>query len=225
VHSDADLRMSDIEPTAEGVGFRLLDGDRELTLGLRVPGRHNALNATAAYAAATCLGFPAEAVQRGLESFGGTRRRFEFKGEQDGVRVVDDYAHHPTEVSALLRAARPVAGEGRIIAVFQPHLFSRTRIFAEEFGVALGLADEVVVLEVYPAREDPEPGVTGALICDTVPLPGARVTFVPGREQGLERAATVVAARCRAGDLVLTIGAGDVTELGPMVLSRLRSAS
>jgi UDP-N-acetylmuramate--alanine ligase len=124
-----------------------------------------------------------------------------------------------------LRAARPVAGEGRIIAVFQPHLFSRTRIFAEEFGVALGLADEVVVLEVYPAREDPEPGVTGALICDTVPLPGARVTFVPGREQGLERAATVVAARCRAGDLVLTIGAGDVTELGPMVLSRLRSAS
>lgn len=220
---EADLRVHDVVPAA-GVTFRLVDGERELAVSLRVPGRHNALNAAAAYAAATCLGFPADGVLRGLESFGGTRRRFELKGEQDGVRVVDDYAHHPTEVEAVLRAARPVAGQGRIIAVFQPHLFSRTRIFAEEFGAALGLSDEVVVLDVYPAREDPEPGVTGALISDAVPLRGPLVTFVPGREQGLQRAASLVAARARPGDLVMTIGAGDVTELGPMVLARLRSA-
>ncbi|WP_276612214.1 glutamate ligase domain-containing protein, partial [Kineococcus vitellinus] len=142
---------------------------------------------------------------------GGARRRFEHKGEAAGVRVVDDYAHHPTEVEALLRAARPVADGGRVVAVFQPHLVSRTRAFAAEFGRALGLADDVVVLDVYVAREDPDPAVTGELVARAVPLPAEHVAFVPERAA----AAAAVAARVRPGDLLLTIGAGDVTRVGP----------
>ncbi|HEX2809126.1 MAG TPA: cyanophycin synthetase, partial [Kineosporiaceae bacterium] len=130
-------------------------------------------------------------------------------------------AHHPTEVAAVLRAARGVAGAGRVMAVFQPHLYSRTRIFAGDFAAALGLADEVVVLDVYAAREDPEAGVTGALIADRVPLPAERVVFVPS----WSRAAGEVAARSRPGDLVLTIGAGDVTMLGPELLELLAGRS
>ena len=157
----------------------------------------------------------------GLASFGGTRRRFEIKGEAGGVQVVDDYAHHPSEVSAVLRAAREVAGQGRVLAVFQPHLYSRTRIFAAEFARSLGLADEVVVMDVFAAREDPEPGVSGELIAAAVPLPSERVAYVSARPDVVE----AVALRCRPGDLVLTIGAGDVTLLGPQLLDRLRSAS
>jgi UDP-N-acetylmuramate--alanine ligase len=185
-----------------------------------VPGRHNALNAAAAWAAATWLGFPAAAVAGGLESFAGTRRRFEAKGSAGGVRVFDDYAHHPTEVAAVLRAARGVAAGGRVLAVFQPHLYSRTRIFADDFGAALGLADEVVVMDVYAAREDPEPGVSGALIASAVPLPPGRVAFVPS----WSAVAADVAGRARPGDLVLTVGAGDVTMLGPEILAVLAGA-
>jgi UDP-N-acetylmuramate--alanine ligase len=188
-------------------------------LGLRVPGRHNALNAAAAWTAATWLGFDGGQVAAGLESFGGTRRRFEAKGSAGGVRVFDDYAHHPTEVGAVLRAARAVAGEGRVLAVFQPHLYSRTRIFADEFGAALGLADEVVVMDVYAAREDPEPGVSGALVASAVPLPAGRVAFEPSWSAVAGR----IASRARPGDLVLTVGAGDVTMLGPEILAALAS--
>jgi UDP-N-acetylmuramate--alanine ligase len=153
----------------------------------------------------------------------------EVKGEEDGVRVLDSYAHHPTELAADLRAARdlvaqPPAGRdqaaqppaGRVIAIFQPHLFSRTRIFAAEFGAALALADEAVVLDVYAAREDPEPGVTGALVADAVP--GGRARFVPDRAE----AVAVIAAAARPGDVVLTMGAGDVTMLGPRLVEALR---
>ena len=131
-------------------------------LEIAVPGRHNALNAAAAFATAVELGVPGRDRAPGLAAYRGARRRMEPKGEADGVQVVDSYAHHPTELAADLAAARDVVGlGGRVIAVFQPHLFSRTRIFAAEFGAALGLADEVLVLDVYGAREDPEPGVTG----------------------------------------------------------------
>ncbi|HET9656343.1 MAG TPA: UDP-N-acetylmuramate--L-alanine ligase [Kineosporiaceae bacterium] len=221
--ADADVRVADIVTGPAGVGFRLIgpgdpaDGGRRLQL--RVPGRHNALNAAAAWTAATWLGFAGELVAAGLESFGGTRRRFEAKGTAAGVRVFDDYAHHPTEVAAVLRAARGVAGEGRVLAVFQPHLYSRTRIFARDFGQALGLADEVVVMDVYAAREDPEPGVSGALIASAVPLPAERVGFQPS----WSAVAADVAARTRPGDLVLTVGAGDVTMLGPEILAVLAS--
>jgi UDP-N-acetylmuramate--alanine ligase len=219
----ATVRVAEVETGPAGAAFVLharATGPDGRALRLRVPGRHNALNAAAAWAAATWLGFDSEQVVGGLESFGGTRRRFEAKGAAGGVRVFDDYAHHPTEVAAVLRAARGVAGQGRVVAVFQPHLYSRTRIFAEDFGAALGLADEVVVMDVYAAREDPEPGVSGALVASAVPLAADRVSFVPS----WSAVAADVAGRVRPGDLVLTIGAGDVTMLGPQILAVLGAA-
>ena len=190
--------------------------DEALKVELRQPGMHNALNATAAIAVAHSLGGDVERAATGLAGYGGTRRRFEERGIAGGVRVIDDYAHHPTEVRAVLSAARGVVTDGgRVWAIFQPHLYSRTMEFREEFGQALGLADEVVVLDVFPAREDPVPGVTGALIADRVPH--ENVTFL----ESFAEAVPFVAARVRPGDLVLTVGAGDVTILGPELLSAL----
>jgi UDP-N-acetylmuramate--alanine ligase len=194
-------------------------GARPVTLTVRVPGRHYALNAAAAFATAVELGVPAETVVGGLEAYRGAARRMEPKGEADGVRVLDSYAHHPTELAADLTAARDVAAGGRVIAVFQPHLYSRTRFFAAEFGAALGLADEALVLDVYAAREDPEPGVTGKLVADAVP--GGRARFVPDAAAVPE----VIAGLAKPGDLVLTMGAGDVTELGPRIVAALRDRS
>jgi len=187
-----------------------------LTLTISVPGRHNALNAAAAFAAAVELGVPPGSAAAGLAAYRGARRRMEPKGEVEGVRVLDSYAHHPTEVAADLTAARDIAAGGRVIAVFQPHLYSRTRIFAAEFGAALGLADEVLVLDVYAAREDPEPGVTGMIVAAAVP--GGKARFVP------EAAAVpdAIAGLAKPGDLVLTMGAGDVTALGPLIVAALR---
>jgi len=194
-------------------------GTMEFDLRLQVPGRHNALNATAAFAAAVELGIDPGRVAAGLAGFRGAARRLEPKGEAGGVRVLDTYAHHPTELAADLRAARDIAiGGGRVIAVFQPHLFSRTRIFAAEFGAALGLADEAVVLDVYAAREDPEPGVTGALVADAVP--GGTARYVPD----FADVPAVVAALAEPGDLVLTMGAGDITKMGPLVLDEITAA-
>jgi UDP-N-acetylmuramate--alanine ligase len=182
-----------------------------------MPGRHNALNAAAALAAGTWLGFPPERLREGLASFTGTRRRFEHRGTAGGVRVYDSYAHHPTELAADLAAARDVVDGGRVVVVFQPHLFSRTRFFADDFGRALGLADEVVVMDVYAAREDPVPGVTGALVAAAVPLPPQQVVFEPS----WSAVAGHLAGRAKPGDLVLTCGAGDVTMIGPEVLDLL----
>lgn len=139
------------------------------------------------------------------------------KGEAAGIRVYDSYAHHPVEIAGDLQAGRALAGEGRLVVAFQPHLVSRTRIFGTAMGEALGAADEVVVLDVYLAREDPDPEVTGALVAGAVPLPAERVAFVPG----VEEAAHALVDRARPGDLVLTLGAGDVTRTGPRVLELL----
>jgi UDP-N-acetylmuramate--alanine ligase len=194
-------------------------GTIDLDLLLRVPGHHNALNATAAFAAAVQLGIDPGRVVTALASYRGAARRLEPKGEARGVRVLDTYAHHPTELAADLRAARDItAAGGRVIAIFQPHLFSRTRIFAAEFGAALGLADEAVVLDVYAAREDPEPGVTGRLVADAVP--GGAARYVPG----FADVPAVVAALAQPGDLVLTMGAGDITKMGPLVLDEIAAS-
>jgi UDP-N-acetylmuramate--alanine ligase len=193
-----------------------------LDLRLGVPGRHNALNAAAAFAAAVELGTEPARAARALARYRGAARRLEPKGDAGGVRVLDTYAHHPTELAADLHAAREIvrgdsgADVGRVIAVFQPHLYSRTRIFAAEFGAALGLADEAVVLDVYAAREDPEPGVTGKLVADAVPA-GGRVHYVPD----FADVPKVVAALAAPGDLVLTMGAGDITRMGPLVLAEI----
>ncbi|WP_245886588.1 UDP-N-acetylmuramate--L-alanine ligase [Umezawaea tangerina] len=182
-----------------------------------VPGEHMAANALAALLAGLELGAERDGLLEGLAAFGGVRRRFEFKGREAGVRVYDDYAHHPTEVAAQLAAARPIAGDGKLVVVFQPHLYSRTRTFAVEFGTALGLADEVVVLDVYGAREDPEPGVTGGLVAEAVPLPPGQVHYEPS----FDRVPALVAGIVGEGDLVVTMGAGDVTMLGPEIVSEL----
>jgi UDP-N-acetylmuramate--alanine ligase len=195
-------------------------GRIDLDLRLSVPGHHNALNAAAAFAAAVELGIEPALAARALGSYRGAARRLEPKGEAGGVRVLDTYAHHPTELAADLRAAREViAGTGRVIAVFQPHLYSRTRIFAAEFGAALGLADEAVVLDVYAAREDPEPGVTGRLVANAVPGGAAHYVTEFGDVP------KVVAALAAPGDLVLTMGAGDITLMGPLVLTEIAASA
>jgi UDP-N-acetylmuramate--alanine ligase len=153
----------------------------------------------------------------GLAGFGGVRRRFEFKGRAAGVRVYDDYAHHPTKVAAALRGARQVTGEGRLLVAFQPHLYSRTRDFAAEFGAALALADVALLLDVYAAREEPLPGVTGALLAQAVPLSAACVHYEPCWAEVPSRLADLV----RPGDVVVTMGAGDVTLLGPELIVEL----
>jgi len=220
----ADYRLGDVRAEGMTVSFTV-SADRSpfgqvfAQLTVRVPGRHNALNATAAFAAAVELGLAPPRVTAALAGYRGARRRMELKGEADGVRVFDSYAHHPTELAADLRAARHIAAEGlggRVIAIFQPHLYSRTRIFASEFGAALGLADEAVVLDVYAAREDPEPGVTGRLVADAVP--GGRALYLPDRAQ----VAPTIAKIAEPGDVVLTMGAGDVTALGPELVEALR---
>ena len=181
------------------------------------PGEHYLADALAALAAGVELGYGAAELARGLASYSGTKRRMERKGEAGGVRVYDSYAHHPTEIAGDLAAARALAGSGRVVVAFQPHLVSRTRIFGVEMGKALGAADEVVVLDVYLAREDADPEVTGALVAGAVPLPGERVAFVPD----FDAVAGELVARARPGDLVVTLGAGTVTEIGPRVLELL----
>ncbi|MFI7676737.1 UDP-N-acetylmuramate--L-alanine ligase [Actinophytocola sp. NPDC049390] len=213
----ADVTMTAYEPVdGAGVARVLLDG-AEVDVRVAVPGEHMALNALGALIAGLELGAPLDGLLEGIASFGGVRRRFEFKGLAGGVRVYDDYAHHPTEVAAQLRAARPAAHGGKLVVIFQPHLYSRTRLFAKEFGVALGLADEVVVLDVYGAREQPEPGVNGQLIVDNVPLPPEQVRF----ESSFERVPELVASLAGEGDIVLTMGAGDVTMLGQELIAEL----
>jgi UDP-N-acetylmuramate--alanine ligase len=184
---------------------------------VQVPGVHLARNSAAALLAGIGLGLPEDQLVEGLAGFTGVRRRMELKGTAGGVRVYDDYAHHPTEVHAQLVAARGMTGGGRLVAVFQPHMYSRTAAFADSFGAALGLADEVVVMDVYGAREDPVPGVTGALVAQAVPLEAEHVLFEPS----WTAVPPAVAERVAAGDLVLTLGAGDVTQIGPEVLRLL----
>ena len=191
------------------------DGSGPVRVDLSVVGDHNLLNAAAAWAAGVELGVGREEMASALSRFLGTGRRFELRGEAGGVRVVDDYAHHPTEVEATLRAARAVVGDGALRVLFQPHLYSRTANFADRFAEALSLADDVVVTSVYAAREDPTPGVEGDLV--TSKMDPARAQFVPDRFE----AARALAARARPGDLVMTVGAGDVTELGPTILDQI----
>jgi len=215
---DADLRGSDVSLAATGatclVEWR---GDPLGRLRLSIPGRHYLLDALVALAAGLRLDLDFERLAEGLGSFTGTRRRMELKGEAAGVRVYDSYAHHPNEIVGDLEAARSLAGAGRVVVAFQPHLVSRTRIFAEAMGRALGAADEVVVMDVYVAREDPDPDVTGALVARQVPLPVERVAFEPS----YDAVARELARRAEPGDVVLTLGAGDVTSLGPQVLGLL----
>jgi UDP-N-acetylmuramate--alanine ligase len=217
---DADVRLSDLR-TDDGLAVATLTwpgGTGELSL--RVPGRHNLHNAAAAFAVGLHLGLDHARLLAGAQQFGGTERRFQLVGEVAGIRVIDDYAHHPTEIAATLKAARAAAGKGRVVACFQPHLYSRTRDFATAFGIELARADVVVVTDVYGAREQPMEGVTSELVVAAARHAGADVTYVPA----LDDVPAALAGLVQPGDLVLTLGAGDITMAGPLLVSLLEAA-
>lgn len=206
-HPEADLRLEHTADSETSVS----EGGASVPLRLQVPGLHNQLNALAAIAVGRRTGLTLRECAEAISEFQGTSRRFEFRGDVDGVRVYDDYAHHPTEVSAVLQAARSTLGQrpGRVHAIFQPHLFSRTAAFASEFGKALEAADTVTVLEIYPAREEPIAGVTAELLGHPV-LTAAEAVHA-------------VSSAASPGDIIMTLGAGDVTFLGAEILTALRA--
>jgi UDP-N-acetylmuramate--alanine ligase len=183
---------------------------------LHVAGEHNRRNAAAALAALELAGVDRTDAELALARFRGATRRFELVGEQAGVTVVDDYAHHPSEIAATVAAARELTG-GRVLVLFQPHLYSRTRHLAHELGAALSTADAVCVTEIYRAREEPIDGVGGKLVVDAL-RPGFKAGWAPSVEDGVR----IVVSWARAGDFVLTVGAGDVDRAGPLVLAALR---
>jgi UDP-N-acetylmuramate--alanine ligase len=214
----AEVRATDLRFAGSTSTFTVVDrGERLGEVALQIPGRHYVLDALAALAAGLRLGFGFSGLKQGLQAFTGTRRRMELKGEAAGVRVYDSYAHHPNEIAGDLQAARSLAGQGRVVVAFQPHLVSRTRIFGAAMGAALSAADEVVLMDVYVAREEPDPAVDGAMVAAHVPLPPDRVHFEPA----WARTAARLVERARPGDVVLTLGAGDVTAVGPEVLALL----
>ncbi|QWC85614.1 UDP-N-acetylmuramate--L-alanine ligase [Nocardioidaceae bacterium] len=221
---DADLRAVDVRVTGGRSFFTVTArpdvGVPDVAVALQIPGRHYVLDALAALACGVGLGYDVEALARGLEGFTGTRRRMERKGEAGGVRVYDSYAHHPREITGDLDAARSLLEEGqRLIVCFQPHMVSRTRLLGPEMGAALGAADEVVILDTYAAREEPDPEVGPALVASGCPLPSGSVHLGP--EPAV--VPSLLAELARPGDVVLTLGAGDVTRLGPLVLDELAS--
>src|SRR6266567_3705040 len=217
-----DVRIADPALGERGSAARIeLLGGRALALRLRVPGLHNLRNAAAALAVVHELGADLEQALAALAEFGGVGRRFERVGEAGGVTVVDDYAHHPTEVAATLAAARQAFPRRRVVAVFQPHLFSRTALHGEALGRALAAADVVVVAPIYAAREQPLAGVSAELVARGAAGAGA-TTIAVGERAGLtERVVETV----RAGDVVFTLGAGDITRVGPELLARLGNAA
>ena len=186
---------------------------------LQVPGNHNVLNATAAIAVGIGLDIDPQRIRQGLESFRGVDRRFHLRGSVAGVTVIDDYGHHPTEIRATLAAARQ-CGFKRVHVIFQPHRYTRTRDLLDEFGMAFAAADSVHVLDIYPASEPPIPGVTGALVAQTITrLGGQPAQYVAS----FEDAARQVAEAAHEGDMILTLGAGNVSQLGPQLLERLKT--
>jgi UDP-N-acetylmuramate--alanine ligase len=220
----ADGELDDLAGEAEVVGFDdTVPGPAELALA--VPGRHNRANARAALAAIGLAGFDTGRAAVALAGFPGVRRRLELKGTRSGTRIYDDYAHHPTEVRAALEALRELEPD-RLVALFQPHLYSRTKALAEQFGAALALADEVAVLDVYPAREEPVgelAGVSGLCVAQAAAerMGGRRVWWLPDAERARAALADLLDGNTELGfrdQLLVTIGAGDVYRLGEWLL-------
>ncbi|MFC7580828.1 UDP-N-acetylmuramate--L-alanine ligase [Schaalia naturae] len=209
-----DVRVEEVRESSSGSRAALVDGAERVGLTVSVPGAQNVLNAAGAWTAGVALGVAPELMARSLAAFRGTARRFEARGRVGSRRLFDDYAHHPTEVAAALAEARLVAGDGPVTVVFQPHLYSRTRAFADRFARALGAADAVVVTGIYGSREDPIEGVDSSLITDR--LPGARL--VPD----LHEAARAGARLTGDGGILVTMGAGDITTVGDDVLDEWR---
>jgi UDP-N-acetylmuramate--alanine ligase len=218
---DADLALSDVQQSAEGSRAKLtLPGHGPVPLRLAVPGVHNLRNAAGALGAVLALGAPLEPALEALARYRGLGRRFEWLGEAGGIGFVDDYAHHPSELVATLAAARQAFPGRRIVAVFQPHLFSRTAQHGEAMGRALAAADVAIVTEIYAAREQPLPGVSGRSVARAAEAAGGLVLFEGEKARLRERILDVA----RTGDVVLTLGAGDVTKVGRELVQWLRAA-
>jgi UDP-N-acetylmuramate--alanine ligase len=217
--SDARLVARAVRTSGRGITYEAeYDGEALGTVALSVPGRHNILNSLAALGSGLALGAAAPDLIRGLAAFRGVQRRFELVGEASGVTILDDYAHHPTEIAATLAAARDAFPSRRLVVAFQPHLFSRTRDFARDFASALSASDALYLTEIYPSREKPMPGVTTSLIVEQLPDEGARLSWRGERRD----VASALAAEVSDGDVVVFMGAGDITESGPELLTRLQ---
>jgi UDP-N-acetylmuramate--alanine ligase len=215
---DATVRVQNIREDAR-VSFELVYKEEKSSAKLILAGRHNALNAAGAVATLVSLGFDFQASVLEVAKFEGTERRFELHGQERGVSVYDDFAHHPTEVQAALNGARAVVGSGKLITVFQPHLYSRTRLFAKEFAQVLAESDEVVLLDIYAAREDPEPGVTGELILNNF-SDQSKIHYAPNWEEASAKAASLA----DSGDFIVTMGCGDVYRMVPQLLQALKKS-
>jgi UDP-N-acetylmuramate--alanine ligase len=216
--ADADLRVEQLRSSVSGVRYRArLDGELLGELSIPVPGAHMGLNSAAAALAALRLGVTPAAVAGGLAAFPGVRRRFELKGMAAGVRVYDEYAYHPTSMTLALQTLRELAGDGRLVVVFQPYRVYRTRDLQAELATALALADEVVVLEVFGPGEVREPGQGGVSLTAAIDLPPAHKVFVPAADD----VPAQVRRRVRAGDVVVTMGAPPISLLGDQLLAAL----
>jgi UDP-N-acetylmuramate--alanine ligase len=218
--AEADFRLRMLVAT-ENCHARFEVNARGLVLGpfeLHVPGRHNVLNATAAVAIGVQLGLTPEKIAAGLATFRGVDRRFQVRGVERGVTVIDDYGHHPTEIRATLQAARE-CGYGRVLVLFQPHRYTRTRDLMEDFAGAFGDADAVQVLDIYAASEQPIEGITGETLAAAIQAKnGGRVMYAASMAEAVER----LVEDARAGEMILTLGAGSVSQAGPMLLAALR---
>ncbi len=214
--SENDYQISRINLNpASSTGQITVKGRKAGELSLVVPGMHNLLNALAAFAAGCALGVDEGKLIQGLSTFTGTKRRFELKGEVDGVKIIDDYGHHPTEIQVTLTAAKNLAGSGRVLTIFQPHRYSRTSAFAKEFANALALSDFVYLLEIYAASEKPVDGVSSLLISKL--MPQDKVKFEPSMLQVVSD----ITESAKSGDLIIILGAGDVTSLSAPILNTL----
>jgi len=213
----AELQAHDVRFNGMETGFAVHNGTGKLGgIKLRVPGLHNVKNALAAVAVGLEMGIPFAVVAEALAQFAGVYRRFEIKGERNGALVIDDYGHHPTEIEATLKAAKDAFGR-RVVAVFQPHLYTRTRDFYREFGASFYQADVLVVTDIYPAREQPIAGVSGELVANAAREQGHRqVVYVPQKERIPAELKTIV----REGDIVITLGAGDIYKYGEEFLKQ-----
>ena len=210
----ADLLIDSIKLLPGGSTSRALWKGRAVgTIELQVPGHHNLLNAAAALAMGLSIGQPAAALLEGLASFQGAGRRFELKASVAGIRVIDDYGHHPTEIDVTLTAARRYAGDGRVLVIFQPHRYSRTQAFLDQFASSLDLADLTILLEIYPASEKPIAGVSASLIAQKM----ERGRFIPNFLEASEE----IISMAKPGDVILTLGAGDVNSLAPIIAQGL----
>lgn len=214
------VQAAGVRPGADGSRFQVrADGSDLGEFLVPLPGGHNVLNALATIAVARFLGVPTEAIRRGLASFEGVGRRFERRGEAGGVLHIDDYGHHPTEIAAVLRTAREVFGDRRLVVLFQPHRYSRTAALRQEFGTAFRDADRLVLTDIYAAGEAPIPGITGATLCETIAASGTRVHYTPSEAEAI----ACVAEMLQPGDVLLTLGAGSVWKWGDAVMNARRA--